>query len=235
MQVYDVRRPRADRAVPPGPPERELLRAAGNHALARAYLARKKFENAEAAASWLAAAMKKKAREEDETVGDYVERLLDRTPYANPAQHKTHNVDLLKTAYATLKAQAPKQSGPSRKRTVGEDVMNHILNGDIREDKSPTGLHTIHGTNRVCEWYGNAQQLEYGCYWKDVRSLSDRSKSKPKGSTFYPDNWTVQDIKDAIEFASQRKGKPEFEVQAPARSPGLVLFFNGDSYYPYFD
>jgi len=114
--------------------------------------------------------------------------------------------------------------------------MDHIVNGQLRPDKSPTGLHTIKGTeqDRVCEWYGDRVDKDYNCYWKRVRSKADASLSKDKGSTFFPDSWSTQDIKDAIEYASQRVGRPEFEVQAPAKEPGLILFFNGDSYYPYF-
>ena len=114
--------------------------------------------------------------------------------------------------------------------------MGHIVYGAVRADKSPTGLHTSQGkeSERVCEWYGDRVDQDHNCYWKNVRSKSDKSKSKPKGSTFYPDDWAITDIKDAIEYASQRQGKPELEVQAPAKEPGLVLFFNGDSYFPYF-
>lgn len=212
----------------------KLLPVSGKLPLRR--LQRKKFDDAEKAREWLAPLIKKNKREAGEKDAAYLERLIGRSPYANPPPHKTANLVLLQEALDVLKEEAAAMpTGPARKRTVTANQLNHITNGQVRSDQSPTGLHTINGTNRVCEWYGEKQNQAFGCYWRAVRSIADPSKTKPKGSTFYPDHWTIQDITDAIEYASQRQGKAEFEVQAPAKSPGLILMFNGDSYYPYFD
>ena len=203
----------------------------------KSILQRKKFADAKEAKDWLVGRMKSAPRNADETDADYLNRLLGRSPHSNPPAHKTANLVLLGPLLTELTQEAASRpTGPSRKRTVSQDIMDHIVKGQLRSDNSPTGLHTIKGqqSERVCEWYGDRVDHEYDCYWKNVRSRADTSKSKTKGSTFYPDAWTIQDIKDAIEYASQRSGKPEFEVQAPAKAPGLVLFFNGDSYYPYF-
>jgi hypothetical protein len=207
-----------------------LQQTAGNRAVGQ--LLRKKFDSEEDATTWLTNAVKKKPREDGESAGDYLTRLIDRQPYANPPAHKTANLAMLKGLLAGVEATVRTPTGPSRKRTVTESQLNHIANGEVRDDDSPTGLHTIKGENRVCEWFGNKTNKPFGCYWKAVRSIKGQ-KVKPKGSTFYPDAWSLDDIVDAIEYAAPITGSANlFEVMAPAKSPGLVLYFNGDSYFP---
>jgi hypothetical protein len=207
-----------------------LQQTAGNCAVGQ--LLRKKFDDEADATMWLTNAVKKKPRESGETDNVYLARLIDRQPYANPAAHKTANLATLTGLLATVEAAARTPTGPSRKRTVTADQLNHIANGEVRDDDTPTGLHTIKGDSRVCEWFGDAKNKPFNCYWKAVRSITSK-KAKPKGSTFYPDAWSLQDIVDAIEYAAAIKGSASlFEVQAPAKAPGLVLYFNGDSYFP---
>lgn len=122
----------------------------------------------------------------------------------------------------------------AKRRTVTEEIMNHIANGGLKEDGRPTGLHTIHGDNPIAEPFGARTPKDFGCYVQAVRLIADNSKIKKKASTFYPDDWSLDDIREAIEYANSRGG-PNYEVTRPEKGRGMLLYFNGDSYFPNFD
>jgi Bacterial EndoU nuclease len=126
-------------------------------------------------------------------------------------------------------------SGPvvAKRRTVTDEIMNHIANGGLKDDGRPTGLHTIHGGHPIAEPFGAKTPQDFGCYVQAVRLIADNSKIKKKPSTFYPDDWSLDDIREAIEYANSRGG-PSYEVTRPEKGRGMLLHFNGDSYFPNF-
>lgn len=126
-------------------------------------------------------------------------------------------------------------AGFNRKRTVSESQKEHIFLGQLSEDgKRVTGYHWSGDPAAVAEGYGAKTDYAYGCYSQAVRLRDDHTVTKPKESTFFPDNWERKDIIVAIEYADSVGGNI-FEVSAPKKGAGLRLFYNGDSYFPFFD
>ena len=110
------------------------------------------------------------------------------------------------------------------------------MNGAIGETGLPTGLHTKKGPKPIAEAYGDKTMVgNEGCYKQAVRLIKDPTKTKKNASTFFPDSWSLEDIREAIEYA-YNTGKGNFiEVSTPSKGAGMILYFNGDSYFPYFD
>lgn len=236
------------RARPQAPLPPSFL-AAGNAAVARAILARTRFKTVDAAQEWLEAARVNHPREEEEDDDSWITRvLLADEEYGQ--NDFAPNYQMLTKALAqpvqppVQQRQAPKGA---KKRTVDGKMWNHIVNGvvsieQVGSKKTPTekvtGLHTIHGDNPAAEGFGPKTMVgTHGCYKQSVRAKRQEGakptaeeRDKKFQSTFYPDDWDLQDIREAIEYASQR-GK-EYEVLSPAKGIGMVLYFNGESYYP---
>ena len=145
-----------------------------------------------------------------------------------------------------------------KKRTVPAKIWEHIVNGTyvVKEDKV-TGLHTIHGNSPKARGTGGQTELgTKGCYRQAVErwdseaekkqgededeekvpakapTKSAKTKQKKHESSFYPDDWTLEDIRDAIEYAVARDGN-RFDVMWPTKGIGIQLWFNGESYFPY--
>ena len=125
--------------------------------------------------------------------------------------------------------------GFNKKRTLSESQKEHIFLGQLSEDgKRVTGYHWSGDPGAIAEGYGAKTDYAHGCYSQAVRLRDDHAVTKPKESTFFPDNWERKDIIVAIEYANSVGGNI-FEVASPKKGAGLRLFYNGDSYFPFFD
>src|SRR5687767_14238957 len=195
-EALDDKSERAE-APQPAPDVARLLalqRSAGNAVVARAVLARKKFASQDAALEWLD---DKPGQKDGQTEDEWLGALLDadKDGYAL-AKDRAMNLRTLKAARAKaakgVKQQAKsvreaKPKGP--KRDVPDAVMTHVVEGVVKDGK-PTGFHSVKGTRPVMEKTGDPlPKGDDGCYWSAVRSIKDQT-AKPKGSTFYPDDWT---------------------------------------------
>ena len=142
--------------------------------------------------------------------------------------------------YLGVEVQSPPQETPVAaaklvKKRSADDVWDHITNGGTNRDGQPTGYHTIKGTKPIAEGFGDKTMLDFGCYRQSVRLIGggeDKSKTKPKPSTFFPDEWSLDDIREAIEYAVPVGNL--YEV-VTAKGNGMKLFKNADSWFPYFD
>jgi hypothetical protein len=121
---------------------------------------------------------------------------------------------------------------PVKKRSA-DDVWNHVTKGGTNSDGGPTGYHTIHGKGAIAQGFGDKTMLGYGCYKQNVRLINKPEKVKSKPSTFFPDDWSLDDIREAIEYAVPVGNL--YEVTTPAKGKGMKLFKNADSWFPYFD
>lgn len=119
------------------------------------------------------------------------------------------------------------------KKRSADDVWDHITKGGTNSDGGPTGYHTTKREDAIAEGYGEKTMLAFGCYQQNVRLVADHSKTKKKPSTFFPDDWSLEDIREAIEYALPVGG--HYEVVAPAKGAGMVLFKNADSWFPFFE
>ena len=128
---------------------------------------------------------------------------------------------------------APVVTAKLVKKRSADDVWDHLTKGGTHTSGTPTGYHTIKGQSAIAEGYGKKTMLDFGCYKQGVRLIADHSKVKQKESTFFPDDWSLDDIREAIEFALT-VGKL-YEVVTPAKGKGMKLFKNADSFFPYFD
>jgi hypothetical protein len=211
----------------------------------RAVLARTRFKGAEDGMAWLELAREALPREETEDDDSWITRLL-LADEEYGGEDFSPNYGVLVKALAKPVVQVRQAPKGTRKRVVDATMWNHIVNGVVSVEgigakKTPTekitGLHTIHGDRPAAEGFGPKTMVgSLGCYKQSVRSIQQaqqknvESREKRFQSTFYPDDWTLEDIREAIEYASQR-GK-EYEVMSPQKGVGLTLFFNGESYYP---
>ncbi len=119
------------------------------------------------------------------------------------------------------------------KKRSADTEWDHITRGGTNRSGEPTGYHTINGKDAIAEGFGPKKELEFNCYQQRVRLIKDHEKIKQKPSTFFPDDWSLDDIREAIEYALP-VGK-HFEVMAPAKGRGMKLFKNADSWFPFFD
>lgn len=134
-----------------------------------------------------------------------------------------------------IKEEKPKNI---RKRDLTEDQKNHIFIGDDTKATSKkgnvkitavTGYHSIKRANdAIAEGFGDKEMKRFGCYVQSVRHKIDNNVTKT--STFFPDNWSENDIIEAIEYASTNN----LEVTIPQKGAGLKLWFNQQGYYPNF-
>jgi hypothetical protein len=204
-----------------------------------AKLARARFHDDRTASEWMRTCRARGPEEDEDT---YVFAILEGTPYGTH-EDQFANYERLKRILTTPQRAAPKGQ---KLNQIGEKMWSHIVNGEIKIDKvgkhkTPTakvsGLHTIHGPQPVAEGYGPKKDLGLGCYRQAVRPRPGQAQGatevdKKNESTFFPDTWDLEDIREAIEYASKRGN--EYEVLTPEKGIGLTLFFNGESYYPNF-
>lgn len=121
---------------------------------------------------------------------------------------------------------------PVKKRSADE-VWDHVTKGGLNREGGPTGYHTIKGQNAIAEGYGKKTMLAFDCYRQNVRLIDAPDKTKQKPSTFFPDDWTLEEIREAIEYAVPVGNL--YEVVSPAKGKGMKLFKNADSWFPFFD
>ena len=216
----------------------------------RAVLARTKFKTVQEAGAWFERTGKTKPREQDEDDDSWITRLLAEDAEYGGNDFGT-NYDLINQALAAVDqppVQPPQRQAPKGKkhRTLDGKIWNHIVNGVIVEEKSGSkktqrdaGLHTIRGDAPVGEGHGPQTFVgDLGCYRQTVRvrrgdatGPTAEDKDKKLQSTFFPDDWTLEEIREAIEYAAPPRNNA-YEVLTPAKGIGMTLWFNGESYYP---
>ena len=215
------------RAVRPGSVHRPLL--------ARDYLL-----SPEAARDWLRGVLNTPpARTAGQTDQQYVTALISASPMHNTdADEIEYNVDAVMTAIGKFGLKLPVDPAARvlpRKRTLTPKEWNHIVNGEIKAGKI-VGLHTKRGA-MVAVPTGSTTPLETrgDCYQQTLEYTDPKGKKGNKTtklSTFYPDAWTLEDIRDAIETATLRsQGSAYYDVNT-AKGAGMVLFTNTESWFP---
>jgi hypothetical protein len=124
---------------------------------------------------------------------------------------------------------------PAPKRTLDTLQREHLFQGSYRKSVL-SGYHSIRGAGAIAEGFGPKTGLGNGFYQQSVRPKKDPSVTKAKPSTFYPDDWTEQEIIEAIEYASEIKRSDVvlYEVMRPAKCKGTMLFRNEEGVSPYF-
>jgi hypothetical protein len=235
---------------------------AGNAAVTRllsgrgAALARTRFKDVGAAGTWLATAPPRVEEEDDDA---YATRILLDTEYGVDADFYA-NYGLLVKALGLASqpaAAAPLVPNVPKKRTVPPKIWEHIVNGTyVEKEDKVTGLHTINGNSPKARGTGDRKPFgTKGCYRRAVEYWDSQAekkgsddeeekapvkaptkqanaKQKKHESSFYPDDWTLEDIRNAIEYAVARDGN-RFDVMWPPKGIGIQLWFNGESYFPY--
>lgn len=123
-----------------------------------------------------------------------------------------------------------------KKRPLTQSQQNHIFLGEAKDNNSKVvGYHWTGDGSAVAEGFGATTPLGgIGCYAQKVRLREHPDTVKDKASTFFPNDWSRKDVTVAIEYANVVAGNI-FEVTKPKKGAGLKLFFNGDSYFPYFE
>ncbi|RZI59524.1 MAG: hypothetical protein EOP37_11610 [Rubrivivax sp.] len=158
-------------------------------------------------------------------------------------QHKEANKGLLIKAFRALVegstvADFVGTRDLVKRRTVTEAVWSHIARGEVKP--KVVGYHWKGlGNEANVEAYGDQRRTDrFGCYVQAVRSVNKTGAQnftpvlKSTDSTFFPDDWSEQDIRMAIEHAVQEGSQPELTVTFPIKAKGMVLFKNDDSFFP---
>ncbi|HEU5002496.1 MAG TPA: EndoU domain-containing protein [Actinomycetota bacterium] len=206
----------------------QLQRAAGNRAtgtlLGSLRVQRQKFGSQEAAADWLEGQEEPGPKEHPQV---YARRVLAGSVYGAPPGDFNANVRLVQAVLRARKDEGKKKPViPPRQERATSDVMDHIMNGEIREGGAPKGFHSVNGDRPLVEKTPGTQGAtdDLGCYHSGVRSI-DGQIAKPKGSSFFPDTWDADRIKAAIDGANP-SGR-HFETRE-----GIKLLFNDASFFP---
>jgi hypothetical protein len=230
--------------APPGiaPVLIELQRTAGNQAVQR--LIRGGFGTAPARAIQRAKINPKQVghilkgtpRNPGESEADYIERLLGTTSAWQAERDVEHNRGVLRAGLPKTKDEED-DAPPPPKRTLTPDQMTHLFVGTYR-DKILSGLHsTARKEATIAEGYGQKTALGGGFYSQRIRLRTSPDVTKDKASTFYPDDWSETEIVEAIQYASESRGRKLtlYEVTRPLKGRGVMIFKNPEGYFPYFE
>jgi hypothetical protein len=130
-------------------------------------------------------------------------------------------------------------SGAERK-PLSEAGWKHIWRGDRGSKGHPAGFHWKgKAAQAICESDGTVTKEDRGFYHEGVRFKASAVKNskvdggdvkrwdKPDGSTFFPDHWTEQQVKDAIELRNSSD-----QVTVPDEAVGIKLQKSGETIYP---
>jgi len=115
-------------------------------------------------------------------------------------------------------------------RVLTPQQKKHILKGEVK-GKNIKGGHWRQGcvdngfTIKITAVKGN------GFY---EGTLTHPDASEEKTSTFYPDDWTEDEIISVIQYAKKENPKQPYLITQTGRVKNIKLFDNGDSIFPYF-
>jgi hypothetical protein len=124
--------------------------------------------------------------------------------------------------------------------------VDHITKGENKKG-TPVGFHTkkLEGKGAVCKTFGEATPIAKsgGCYkqWVAVvTNANPKADDKTKVSTFFPDQWTLEQIeavcKSAFLNAKSQDLTKNFTSKATEEpGVGMPLRFSADSIYPDYD
>lgn len=117
--------------------------------------------------------------------------------------------------------------GLTKQRTISDKMRGHILRGEIK-GTVVTGGHWRTGCEANGLTVAVVAQGAGGFYTGTVTAKG----GAPKASSFFPDDWTEDEVIDAIEYATQPiKTKPILVIETP-KGKGTPLFQNNDSIFP---
>lgn len=134
----------------------------------------------------------------------------------------------------TAKAETAFGATSGRERLpLSAPQWRHIWRGDVSEDgKNPTGFHWKgNAAEAWLEGTGDVTREVGGFYHENTRFKADKKPAKanlnkPDGSTFFPDAWTEQEVKDAIETRNSAG-----QITTP-KGYGTTLTKAGETIYP---
>lgn len=126
------------------------------------------------------------------------------------------------------------------RKALTSTQWQHIWRGDLGAKGHPTGFHwkgkageaIAEGDGAVTDTSGDfyhegvnlkASAVEDGT----VKKANVKRYDKPDGSTFFPDDWTEQNVKDAIELRNSSD-----QITTPADAAGQQLVKSGETIYP---
>jgi hypothetical protein len=109
-----------------------------------------------------------------------------------------------------------------------EKLWTHIAMGELNKDGDPVGYHWKGNPKSILEGFGEkSAEGKCGVYQQRVRHKGNK-KEKSNKSTFFPDLWKEQDVKDALTSASHRRVGKYGEASKPEDANGLRIDFMGD-------
>jgi hypothetical protein len=127
------------------------------------------------------------------------------------------------------------------RKKLGTAGWNHIWRGDIGAKGHPTGFHWKgKADDAINEAHGAVTMGAQGFYKQAVK-LKERagkkggkvdgkevkSVDKPDESTFFPDDWVDEEVRDAIELRNSQD-----QIITPKKGEGITLQKSGDTIYP---
>lgn len=123
---------------------------------------------------------------------------------------------------------------------VTPEIYAHIFHGSyVNETLSGyhwEGTDGVGAPEAIAEGFGEPEEVpncRRSVYHRDVRLRSNTKVVKKKGSTFFPRAWSIAQVCQAIETSVQEiKSKPYYTVKE-SYGAGMVLFYNGTSFFPY--
>ena len=170
--------------------------------------------------------MKANPRQEGESDADYIERLLDTDQEFRAVKDIAANRQVLQGALSAASGRGARAvTPPAKKRELTEAQREHLFKGSYRS-KVLSGYHSKQDAGAIAEGYGPKTDLGNGFYKQSVQLKNNDKVKKAKQSTFYPDDWTEQEIVEAIEYATELKLSKVtlYEVTRPEKCKGIQLF-----------
>ncbi len=203
----------------------------------------KKFANLDAALQFVRANPRTSAHAD---VNKYV-NAMKRT-FGGKKKYDDNDIELLTEAATAVHFQAPETTGTARitvereRKLLSSLGWKHIWCGDVSSKGRPAGFHWKGKQDEAfCTTSGSKTDENDGFYRQAVTfrrgtrigsridGKAVKHLEKPDHSSFFPDAWTEQEVKDAIEL---RNSSNEITT---AKGLGTRLRKSGDTIYPDLD
>ena len=233
--VGDLRGVRQDVAAAETPRPAPRVATPSHAFIGRAVQLIARFDDVAAAKVWLRAHITNDVTEDNSW--QTLPVLLDASPYGGQSQYRGLNLGRLNAAYQELLQEQHVEDVVAQRDAVSADrvtpaLLTHVTCGEVN-GQSVTGYHWIglgDHESVVAETTGEPGGTDdHGVYHQGVRNRATHGV-KGGGSSFFPDNWTLHDLKAAINYAEG--DLPDLTVTIPPRSAGMAIHFVGDTCYP---
>jgi len=192
---------------------------------------RKRFASEDEVKTWVAGYPVD--RDVDRTAKKYFTRLKAALGKPTPDRE-----DL--TWLETVATQAWSGTSAVERKTLSASGWQHIWRGDVGSGGYPSGFHWKgKADDAYSEGYDEVTNAtDAGFYKQAVRyketiatagtgGASMAKRYKADASTFFPDDWTEQEVKDAVELRNSKD-----EITKPAKGLGVKLIKSGETIYP---